>query len=88
MAKVENFTISSEHDGLALSVATVVPEGEPKGLVQFAHGMAEHKERYLPVMQFLADHGYACIINDHRGTAPACATPPIWAIFTRTAGAA
>lgn len=67
MAQTNTFTLSSEHDGLLLSVMTVVPETPPIGLVQFAHGMAEHKERYLPVMEFLAEHGYACIINDHRG---------------------
>lgn len=67
MAKTEVFTLKSEHDGLPLSVMTVLPEGEPKALVQFAHGMAEHKERYLPLMEFLARNGYGCIINDHRG---------------------
>lgn len=67
MSRIENLTLSSEHDGLALSVLTVLPDGAPRALVQFSHGMAEHKERYLPVMQFLADNGYGCIINDHRG---------------------
>jgi len=39
----------------------------PKAAVVFAHGMAEHKERYLPFMQYLADHGYVSYIHDHRG---------------------
>lgn len=67
MAKAEIFTLPSEHDGLMLSAALVLPEGKPRALVQFAHGMAEHKERYFKVMEFLAEHGYACVINDHRG---------------------
>lgn len=67
MSKKEILTIPSEHDGLKLSVATIVPEGAPKGLVQFAHGMAEHKERYFPLMEYLAQQGFACVINDHRG---------------------
>ena len=68
MSRIETFTIPSNADGLALSVCVVSPDsGTPKALVQFAHGMAEHKERYIPFMQFLADHGYACLINDHRG---------------------
>ena len=29
--------------------------------------MAEHKERYIPFMEYLAKHGFACFINDHRG---------------------
>ncbi len=68
MSRIETFVINSNADGLGLSVCVVSPDGgQPKGLVQFAHGMAEHKERYLPFMQFLADNGYACLINDHRG---------------------
>ena len=86
MSKVENFTISSEHDGLALSVATVAPEGEPKALVQFSHGMAEHKERYLPVMEFLAEHGYACIVNDHRGHGASVRDPGDLGYFYKDGG--
>ena len=39
----------------------------PTGIVQLVHGMCEHKERYIPFMEFLADNGYASIIHDHRG---------------------
>lgn len=60
-------TIESRADGLPLSVLLALPEGEPRALVQFSHGMAEHKERYLPLMERLANAGYACMINDHRG---------------------
>ena len=68
MSKIENLTIPSRVDGLPLSVSLVAPDtGEPKALVQLAHGMAEHRERYLPFMEYLADHGYAALINDHRG---------------------
>lgn len=35
--------------------------------MQLVHGMAEHKERYLPFMEYLADHGYVAVIHDHRG---------------------
>lgn len=64
---MENITIASRADGLPLSVSVIRPEGEVRALVQFAHGMAEHKERYFPLMQYLADAGFACMINDHRG---------------------
>ena len=40
---------------------------EPRAIVQFVHGMCEHKERYEDTMRFLAEHGYACVIHDHRG---------------------
>ena len=68
MPKIESFTIPSAVDGLPLSVRVVTPDdGNPKALIQLAHGMAEHKERYVPFMEFLATRGYASIINDHRG---------------------
>lgn len=67
MSKIEDTKIISRHDGLSLAVTTVIPDAPPVALVQFAHGMAEHKERYLPVMTFLAAHGCACVIHDHRG---------------------
>ena len=67
--KKEILKIDSAFDGLPLSTAVYAPdEGcQVKGIVQMAHGMSEHKERYFPFMEFLADAGYACIIHDHRG---------------------
>ena len=59
----------SRFDGIQISCLVTQPEaGNPcKGIVQFAHGMCEHKERYLPFMEFLSSNGYVCVINDHRG---------------------
>ena len=86
MLKRESFVIASKHDGLELSVMTVAPEGRVRGLVQFSHGMAEHKERYLPVMEFLAEQGYACVINDHRGHGASVKTPDDLGFFYRDGG--
>lgn len=61
------FTIVSQRDGLHIDVVQVLPEGKPKAIFQMAHGMSEHKERFLPMMRFLAEHGYLCVMNDHRG---------------------
>lgn len=65
--KKELLYIESKCDNLPLSVAIFEPEGEVKGIVQFAHGMSEHKERYFGFMEYLAEAGYVSIINDHRG---------------------
>lgn len=59
--------VKSPADQLVLDVVDVVPNGEVKGVVQIVHGMQEHKERYLPFMEFLASRGYACVAGDHRG---------------------
>ena len=60
-------TFISAADGLEISYLETAPEGTPKGIVQLVHGMCEHKERYLPLMDFLNRRGYVCVINDHRG---------------------
>ncbi|MCF0228136.1 MAG: alpha/beta hydrolase [Parasporobacterium sp.] len=59
--------IISDFDRLPLSVAYSEPEGQPQGIVQISHGMAEHKERYYPFMEYLSSNGYICVIHDHRG---------------------
>ena len=58
--------IISSFDGLSLEILCVESEN-PKGIVQISHGMAENKERYLPFMEFLSEHGYIAVIHDHRG---------------------
>lgn len=50
-----------------LATAVFRPEGAAKGVLQMVHGMAEHKERYYPMMEFLAKKGYICVMNDLRG---------------------
>ena len=64
---MKSFTIISSFDGLTLAGALCEPQGEARGLFQIVHGMAEHKERYYPFMEFLAQHGYAAVIADIRG---------------------
>lgn len=65
--KIELSTLPSAFDGMPLSVAVAIPETDPKGIIQFVHGMIEHKERYFPLMEWMSDHGYACIVSDLRG---------------------
>ena len=64
---MRNVKIPSEFDGLKLEVAIATPVEIPKGIIQFSHGMAEHKERYFDFMNYLTNHGYVCVIHDHRG---------------------
>ena len=59
--------INSSSDGLKIELAYTIPKEEIKGIVQFSHGMAEHKERYFNFMEYLSNNGYVCVINDHRG---------------------
>ena len=65
--KTSTFPLRSAHDDLDLSVLVISPDTAPKAVVQFAHGMCEYKERYVPFMEFLCSQGYASILHDHRG---------------------
>lgn len=62
-----SFSLRASADDLDLAVLLIAPESAPKGIVQLVHGMCEHKERYIPFMEYLASNGYAAIIHDHRG---------------------
>jgi len=64
---MKTFQIPSPCDSTQIECLLAEPKGEPKGIVQLVHGMCEHKERYIPFMEFLSDNGYVVIINDHRG---------------------
>lgn len=63
----EAIQFASFQDQLQINGTMVKPAGEIRGIVQFVHGMSEHHERYLPLMEFLADAGFLCVIHDHRG---------------------
>ena len=60
------FTITSA-DNEEVFVDRYAGEGEPKAIVQIAHGMGEHAARYARLAEALVDHGYVVYANDHRG---------------------
>lgn len=62
----DEIKIVSKSDGLVLDTL-VVSSTKRKGVVVLSHGMVEHKERYLPFMEYLAQCGYISCIHDHRG---------------------
>ena len=73
--KTEKCSLKARLDGISISLLICRPDDEPKGIVQFAHGMCEHKERYIPFMEYLCGKGYICVINDHRGHGESISSP-------------
>lgn len=63
----ENIVLKSRSDGLDVSVLVTGPETDPVAVLQLAHGMQGCKERFMPFMTFMAEHGVVCVANDHRG---------------------
>lgn len=62
----DTFTLTS-HDGTEIFVRRWLPEAAPKAVVQIAHGMAEHSQRYTRLADELTAAGYAVYAEDHRG---------------------
>ena len=67
-ADLKEFEFISDFDKLVISAVLAVPSGDVHGIVQFVHGMNEHKERYYPFMDYLAEQGET--------PAPAESAPP------------
>ncbi|MBQ0025496.1 MAG: alpha/beta fold hydrolase [Bacteroidales bacterium] len=67
--EIRKFALDSAADGLKLACIVCEPEGTVQrlGAVVLVHGMCEHKERYLKLMEYLSDAGYVCVISDLRG---------------------
>ena len=72
-------SFKSEADNLEISIMAVIPDKKPyRAVVQLVHGMSEHKERYLPFMEYLAELGYVTVIHDHRGHGKSVKFRRIW----------
>ncbi|MBQ3274628.1 MAG: lysophospholipase [Christensenellaceae bacterium] len=65
--EVSGFKFLSSDGMTDIDALKWIPEGEIRGCVQIAHGVAEHKERYDGFARFLADNGFAVYANDHLG---------------------
>jgi alpha-beta hydrolase superfamily lysophospholipase len=66
--KSDTFTFKTS-DGIQIFTYRWVPDeaSAVKGVVQIAHGMAEHAARYERFADALTKAGYAVYANDHRG---------------------
>lgn len=60
-------TFLSSNGKTNIRVRCCIPESTPVGVVQIAHGIAEHSERYDAFSSFLAEHGFLTVANDHLG---------------------
>ena len=67
MPAFEDFTFPSSTGCNTIRALKCIPDGEPKAVVQIAHGIAEHIDRYRDFMRFLAENGYVAVGDDHLG---------------------
>lgn len=67
MPKFTEFRFASSNGQNEIFVRLCEPDMAPRGIVQIAHGVAEHSGRYVPFMEFLANHGFVAAADDHLG---------------------
>ncbi|MBS7263117.1 MAG: lysophospholipase [Eubacteriales bacterium] len=67
MPKLTEFTFPSSNKQNDIRVRMIEPDGPAHAIVQIAHGVAEHSERYDAFMRYLAEHGFITAANDHLG---------------------
>ena len=70
MAICREFYFPSSDGSSRIHAAEWTPEsGEIIGVLQIAHGVAEYGMRYAPFAEFMTEHGFAVVANDHLGHA-------------------
>ncbi len=66
MSTVQTYQMPSYHAKIILQGILVLPE-KPIAMLEISHGMAEHIERYLPFMEYLAEQGILVFGHNHIG---------------------
>ena len=67
MPKFEDFFYPSSTGKNSIHARKCLPDGRPRAVIQIAHGIAEHINRYDDFMNYLAEHGSVVCGNDHLG---------------------
>lgn len=67
MPRSREFTYLSCNGKTPIRAREWLPDGPVGGVVQIAHGIAEHIDRYDDFACFLAENGFAVVANDHLG---------------------
>jgi len=86
MPRFEDFTFDSSTGKNRIRARKCIPDGQPRAVVQIAHGIAEHMERYDDFMEFLAENGYVAVGNDHLGHGKSITRPAEQGIFAEKDG--
>ncbi len=68
-----NEFVFQAEDSVRLLGRRWLPDGEPRAVVQIAHGLAEHSARYARLAGELNAAGYAAYASDLRGHGPSAA---------------
>lgn len=79
--KKEEFKFRSTGDTCDIRAVRYLPDGEPKAILQIAHGMVEFIDRYEGFANYLCDKGYLVTGNDHIGHGGSVNSEDDWGYF-------
>ncbi len=86
MAKIKDFHFPSSNGRNSIHCRLWEPETEPIGVVQMVHGVAEHIARYNDFAEFLTQHGFVAVGDDHLGHGQSVNDPSELIWFDETDG--
>ena len=86
MPSFQDFYFQSSTGRTSIHALKCVPDGKPRAVVQIAHGIAEHIDRYRPFMEFLANNGFVVAGNDHLGHGKSIRVPAEQGFFAEKDG--
>ncbi len=86
MPQFKEFYFDSCVPNKRIRAKSCTPDGSPKAVVQIAHGIAEHIDRYEDFMRFLAENGYVAAANDHLGHGKSAENPGELGFFAEEDG--
>lgn len=86
MPNFEDFFFDSSTGKNRIHARRCSPEGEVRGVIQIAHGIAEHIERYDDFAAFLAQNGFVVVGNDHLGHGQSVSNPDDLGFFADDKG--
>ena len=86
MPSFQDFYFQSSTGRTSIHALKCVPNSKPRAVVQIAHGIAEHIDRYRPFMEFLADNGFVVAGNNHLGHGKSIRVPEEQGFFAEKDG--
>lgn len=86
MPTFSDFTFLSSNGKTDIRARRCKPDGEVRGIVQLAHGIAEHIERYDDFARYLAENGFVVFGNDHLGHGKSINDESELGFFSETGG--
>ena len=86
MSVFSDSTFLSSNGSTNIHVRRCMPDGPVRAVVQIAHGVAEHIERYDAFAAYLADNGFLVVGNDHLGHGKSIASDEDLGFFAENGG--